>query len=213
MSESAFYWNAPISASGDLEMENTCQVPLHALLEEIEQQTAPFLAESFEEIREKARQDNRKKKLHITFLLNEIELALPVDSIQEVEAMPPVTPLPNLPPWILGVTQVRGEVITMIELRTLFRISYRATGSNGYYILLYEDDLKFGFPVDRISGIIGFEEGSDIFKPAPCSEKGSTETDLSSYVSGTVIGEKGVLTVLDGGKLLRSSIIQHASNR
>lgn len=186
---------------------NLFEGSLQELLVEIESENAPLVAESLNLTRKQASRSNRRKLLHITFYLNDIELALPLDYIQEVDKLPVITPLPNLPSWILGLAQVRGEIITMIELRTLFRITYFSSVTEGnYYILISNGDLRFGFPVNRISGIIGIEDRADAFKSIPVSENGS-DGEISSYISGTLAAEDRVLAVLDGEKLLHSSLL------
>ncbi|WP_028582857.1 chemotaxis protein CheW [Desulfogranum mediterraneum] len=180
---------------------------LSALLGAIESKTAPFAAQSIKEHQEVARQGRSHKELYISFFLNEIELALPIGSIQGVDRFPTVTPLPNLPPWILGIAHVRGEIISMVELRTLFKISYYTARRASFYILLRHGDLKLGFPVDRISGIVGVEAGEGTFRTSSASED-ETVNNLSTYISGTLRSDERVLAILDSAKLLNSQILQ-----
>ncbi len=179
---------------------------LQALVASIEADTAPFLTKDLQQLREKAKNDAREKSLHITFFLNDIELALPIDSIQEIDHIPTVTPLPNIPAWILGITHVRGDIISMIDLKKLFNLQAASVVKTAYYILLTGKSMKFGFPIDRASGIIGIEWGRDKLSPHPLKQS-SSQSDLPTYIKGMLkVGDKD-LAILNGQKLLRASLL------
>ncbi len=186
--------------------DNQGQQSLQALLANIESDTAPFLVKDLQDLQEKAKRDARQKALHITFFLNDIELALPITSIQEIDHLPTVTPLPNLPPWALGITHVRGEIFSVVELRALFNLPALSVKRSPYYILLADKDMKFGFPVDRVSGIVGFEEQRDKLTPHPLSQS-SGSNDLPTYIRGMLRVMDREVAILDGAKLLHASLI------
>lgn len=48
--------------------------------------------------------------------VGEEKIGIPVSHLREILRLPPVTPLPGLPAWLLGVTQVRGEIISVLHL-------------------------------------------------------------------------------------------------
>lgn len=43
-------------------------------------------------------------------------VGLPIDALREIVPMTPITPLPGLPRWLLGITHVRGEIIGVVNL-------------------------------------------------------------------------------------------------
>lgn len=51
------------------------------------------------------------------------KFGVPVKSLIEVVKTPSITVLPDLPEWILGIVQVRGELISVVDLAKWFRIS------------------------------------------------------------------------------------------
>ena len=53
----------------------------------------------------------------IRFYLNDILLAIPLKSALEIGHRPVITPLPNLPDWLLGVSNVRGEIVSIVDLK------------------------------------------------------------------------------------------------
>ncbi|WP_437752410.1 chemotaxis protein CheW [Sorangium sp. So ce1389] len=44
---------------------------------------------------------------------------IPVDSLREIVPLPDVTSLPGLPPWLLGIANVRGELLGVVDLATV----------------------------------------------------------------------------------------------
>jgi twitching motility protein PilI len=52
----------------------------------------------------------------VTFRLGEAQLACNIDRIQEILQLPAATPVPGAKPWILGLANVRGSLMTMVDL-------------------------------------------------------------------------------------------------
>lgn len=180
---------------------------LRALLSTIDQETDAFLGHNLGENHWQVQKGTGEKKLYIAFFLAEIELALPVEFILEIGRLPGVTPLPNLPPWVLGVSHIRGEITAVFDLKKMFNVSVFSIRKAPYLILLNNQQRKFGFPVDRISGIVTSEKSEKDTRFA--SETDANDVyNLSAYIKGTIDIEEKVLAVLDGDKLLRRTAIQ-----
>jgi purine-binding chemotaxis protein CheW len=54
---------------------------------------------------------------YLTFLLGEEEYGIPVLEVREIVGVLPITPLPGADPSVLGVVNLRGSVISVIDLR------------------------------------------------------------------------------------------------
>ncbi|MFW5637374.1 MAG: chemotaxis protein CheW, partial [Thermodesulfobacteriota bacterium] len=52
----------------------------------------------------------------IKFMMDDLLLAVPLPKALEIGRQPVITPLPNLPGWVLGVSNIRGEIISMVDL-------------------------------------------------------------------------------------------------
>ena len=180
---------------------------LRSLLSTIDQETEAFLGHNLGENHWQVQKWTEEKKLYITFFLAEIELALPVEFIQEIGRLPGVTPLPNLPPWVLGVSHIRGEITAVFDLKKMFNVSVFSVRKAPYFILLKNQQRKFVFPVDRISGIVAFE-GSEKNTRFASEADANDSHNLSAYIQGTLDIEEKVLAVLDGEKLLHRTTIQ-----
>jgi purine-binding chemotaxis protein CheW len=47
-------------------------------------------------------------------------VGIPAESLRELVPLPDITPLPGLPPWLLGIAQVRGELLGVVDLASIF---------------------------------------------------------------------------------------------
>jgi len=50
-------------------------------------------------------------------------IAIPAEDLREIVPLPDVTPLPGLPPWLLGIAQVRGELLGVVDLASIVGVS------------------------------------------------------------------------------------------
>jgi chemotaxis protein CheZ len=99
----------------------------------------------------------------IGFNINSSEYMIPILKVREIITMPSVTALPHLPPYVKGVTNLRGSIIPIINLRNLLN-SYGEEGDGNTIIVLSTGKITFGIIVDGITGVIKADE-SDIEPP------------------------------------------------
>jgi purine-binding chemotaxis protein CheW len=59
-------------------------------------------------------------KLHVVFVVAGSEYALPVESILQMESFTGATAVPGVPPYVVGVVNVRGRVVPVVDLRLRF---------------------------------------------------------------------------------------------
>ena len=83
--------------------------------------------------------------------------ALPMDAITAVYDSVQVTPVPNVPPFALGITNIRGHIIFVLDLALILGVpgSRSADGSadSDCAIVVLDSDLSIAFQVDGIEGI------------------------------------------------------------
>lgn len=96
----------------------------------------------------------------IGFNLNNNEYMIPILKVREIITMPSITVLPQLPPYIKGISNLRGTVIPIVNLRCLLN-----SGNNGdmekTVIVVSAGKITFGIIVDGITGVVKVDE-SDI---------------------------------------------------
>jgi len=106
----------------------------------------------------------------ITFALQNTLLALPLSSALEIGHRPMITPLFNLPDWVLGVSNIRGEVVSIVDLKTYFKLSPSGPKHGSRLIIVYNRDMKVGMLVDRIMGILSLDQIDTDIQESPHRE-------------------------------------------
>jgi len=181
---------------------------LQALLASIDVEIAPSLAQDMVFLKDRATRDIRQKKPHVSFVLGQHEMALPIESIQEIGYLPTVTPLPNLPHWIKGIVQIRGEILSVVDFVALFGLMDKHRfGLQRSYILFKQQDLKFCLPVSNITGIVNIDEQRDNLN-AYSPEQGKVSDSLSGFFRGVLTVDSRKVCILDNEKLGAAPLIR-----
>jgi chemotaxis signal transduction protein len=149
---------------------------------------------------------------HIRFTINEVLLAIPLSSALEIGRQPRITPLPNLPSWVLGVTNIRGEIISMVDLKIFFGLTtHSGWVRNPRFMVLRGNEMKVGILVDRILGIMAISNGQETGGGLARALYGKEDRERHrwlQYVAHVFSLEETLIHVLDVEKLLGS----HAMN-
>lgn len=131
---------------------------------------------------------------YIGFKVSSSEYMIPILKVREIISMPQVTALPQLPPYVKGVTNIRGTIIPIITLKSLLDASAGDETGNTV-IVLVAGKVTFGIVVDGITGVIKADE-SQIEPP---------ESFFSSNVEnieGVAKLDDKLIVLLDAKKLL-----------
>jgi chemotaxis signal transduction protein len=101
----------------------------------------------------------------LTFSLDGSPYALPVERVREIVRMRPITAVPRVPPDILGVISLRGEIVQVVDLRQRLRLAPGDPGRSARIVIaLAEDGCIAGLLVDAVSEVLSVRE--DAFRPA-----------------------------------------------
>jgi len=145
---------------------------------------------------------------YIKFFLNNIVLCLPLANALEIGRQPAITPLPNLPCWIFGVSNIRGEIVSMVDLKGYFEMPSRPIQSGHRFIIACHQNIKVGLLVDRIAGILSLDQLGATIQANPYQ---SEDTDASmqmsrlvSFITGIISSGDELINVLDIAGLLLS---------
>ena len=95
----------------------------------------------------------------VVFRLGPNEYALKVDEVREVLKIRDITVLPNSPDYVVGVTNIRGEITPIIDLRKMLHISEHSEKDSERYkdmlVMVVEvDNIPVGILVDAVSDVI-----------------------------------------------------------
>ena len=139
----------------------------------------------------------------VVFKLADETYAIESGYVREVYPLKYLTPLPGAPSFVLGLTNLRGEILSIVDLHTFFDLPNQGLSDRSRVIVLRSPKMECGILADSVTGTRRI--GLDDLQPALPTLTGIRE----EYLKG-VTGER--LIVLDAGRLLASpSIIVNES--
>lgn len=101
----------------------------------------------------------------ITFSLGAETYGLESAYISEVYPLKDFTPLPGVPAFILGIINVRGHIIPVIDLKKLFNLPEQGITELNKVMILQDELMEFGILADVVHGTLGVEEDDIITAP------------------------------------------------
>ncbi len=131
----------------------------------------------------------------VGFIIGEEEYAVPILTIQEIIKPIRWTRVPQTPAYVLGVFNLRGSVIPLIDLRLKFGLGAKKHNEETRFFVLKQGDEVAGFVIDRLTMAIRIKK-SDI-GPAPDTMAGD-----DSMIDGVGKQDDRILTILKVNKLL-----------
>jgi len=139
----------------------------------------------------RARQADTNERF-LTFQLGKEQYAIPLLQVKEVIEMSEPTPIPETPSYFKGIINLRGQVISVLDLRSKLKLSKIENGPKTSIIILDLDNhLSIGVIVDRINSVLAFHE-------ADVSEAPDTlNPSLQQYLVGIARKEDKMTLILD----------------
>jgi purine-binding chemotaxis protein CheW len=131
----------------------------------------------------------------LCFSLGVEEYAVPLLSVREVIGMPDVTPIPFTPNHFKGIMNLRGQVISVIDLRTKFNIKPSEKPETSV-IICDIGESSLGVVVDSVNSVIHPEANEISSRPTIESSK---NTD---FISGVYRRGEDLVLLLDVNKAL-----------
>ncbi|MDG9922915.1 MULTISPECIES: chemotaxis protein CheW [unclassified Pseudomonas] len=140
---------------------------------------------------EEARPDSLIELL--SFTLGEELYAIETGHVGAVLPLPHFTPLPGTPPFVLGIVNVRGHIVSVLDLRVFFELPIEGLSDKNYLVVLRNQDMEFGLLADRIRGI------EQIPRDSLQAGLANLTGIRANYLLGVTAEQT---TVLDGARLL-----------
>ena len=136
----------------------------------------------------------------VTFRLGDGEYGVPIAKIQEIDRSSKMTRVPRTADYVDGITNLRGEVVPVINARKRFNLPLKEADERMRVIIMELAGVKTGLLVDSVREVLNLAT-KDI-APPPTSL--STTIDRQ-YISGIgkVDGDKRMIVLLDVEKILQ----------
>jgi len=132
----------------------------------------------------------------VTFSLADETYAIDVLQVQEVLKMTDIAPVPGVPDYILGIINLRGDVVTVIDARRRMSLPYREPDDASRIVIIDAGHQNVGILVDAVAEVVQISPSS--VDPAPAV--GNDQT--SRFILGVTSTEEGLTILIDLNKLL-----------
>ncbi|MEA5550443.1 chemotaxis protein CheW [Anabaena cylindrica UHCC 0172] len=148
-----------------------------------------------------------------TFFLKGVFFGIDVLHVQEVIRPQAITRIPLAPPDICGLINLRGQIITVIDLQCRLEMSEPQTQLNiklvdepqGFNIILHFEDEVVSLLVDNVGDVLEFPQNT--FQLPPTTLKGK----MRGMLAGAYPLPDGFLLVLDAKKILNVNLTNHVT--
>jgi purine-binding chemotaxis protein CheW len=140
--------------------------------------------------------ETKNKSQFVGFQIDGQQYAFRIEQIQEIVILDQVTQTPQVADYVEGVSNLRGAIIPIINLRKLFGLDPKPTDSETRTIVVNVGERTMGCTVDTVSHVIRIPEES--IQPAP----ETVTADGANYISGFAKLDDRLVIVLDIDELL-----------
>jgi purine-binding chemotaxis protein CheW len=141
---------------------------------------------------------------YLTFMLAGEEYGVDILRVQEIKGWDKVTRIPHTPEYVLGVINLRGAVVPILDLRRRFGLEAIAFGPTTVVIVVRVasggDERTVGMVVDAVSEVYNVDSGDTKPPPDVC---GGVDT---VFVKALATVEEKMLILLDIDRLIGNSI-------
>jgi purine-binding chemotaxis protein CheW len=145
---------------------------------------------------ETAQTDQSNTSQFVGFQLDGQAYAFRIEQIQEIVILDRVTRTPQVPAYCEGVSNLRGSIIPIINLRTLFGLEPRAADGETRTIVVNVGERTMGCTVDMVSQVVRIPD--DAIQPAP----ETVTADGAGYITGFAKLDGELVIILDIDHLL-----------
>ena len=132
----------------------------------------------------------------VTFHLENEKYGIKVMQVQEVLRMTEIAPVPGAPHYVLGIINLRGNVVTVIDTRRRFGLSDAESDDETRIVIIEADNNVVGILVDSVAEVVDLKTSE--IETAP--NVGNDES--SKYIQGVSSRDDELLILVDVNKLL-----------
>jgi len=132
----------------------------------------------------------------VTFLLDNETYGINVMQVQEILRYSEIATVPGAPEYVLGIINLRGNVVTVIDTRTRFGLMPADITDSSRIVIIESEKQVIGILVDSVAEVVYLKKSE--IEPAP--HVGTEES--SQFIQGVCNREDGLLILVDLNKLL-----------
>lgn len=138
---------------------------------------------------------------YVIFFLDDEMFAVPIQYVAEVDRLLAVTQLPNVPNWLMGIANLRGDIVSVVDLRSFWERKTISPNKTKTLILRSPDnETLIAFVVDKLGEIATLQQKESEFIT-------QTENPMP-HVGKKLRYQETTLYLLDAENLLSSPKLQ-----
>ena len=146
---------------------------------------------------DQARSDDNGRTLQwVTFRLGDETYAINVMQVQEVLRMTEIAPVPGAPDFVLGIINLRGNVVTVIDARARIGLPSKEFDDDTRIVIIEAGPQVVGIVVDSVAEVMYVKEAEVEAAPAVGND------ESSKYIQGVVSRDGAITILMDLNKLL-----------
>ncbi len=140
----------------------------------------------------------------VGFILNNELYGIDILDVEEIIKPVDYTYVPNTQPFVMGVINLRGKVIPVVDLRVRFGFQPKPINADSRIIIIAHNEYNVGYLVDKIEKVYYVEKKA--IEPTPPN----IPQNIEKYVKGVGKMPKKIITLLNVEELLKEggSLIQ-----
>ncbi|MGH8157214.1 MAG: chemotaxis protein CheW [Rhodanobacter sp.] len=138
----------------------------------------------------------------LTFTLAGEEYGVDILAVREIRGWSRVTRIPQTPGYVLGVLNLRGAIVPVMDLRLRFGLERESYGDNTVTIIVAIGERLFGIVVDSVSDVVDIDQTSIKLVP----DMGAVVD--TRYLKGLVTHDERMVMLLDVEKLMRPEDVE-----
>ncbi len=132
----------------------------------------------------------------VTFRLKDETYGINVMQVQEVLRVSEIAPVPGAPEFVLGIINLRGNVVTVIDTRTRFGLPTTDVDDSSRIVIIESEEQVVGILVDSVAEVVELRQSEIDTAPNIGNE------ESSRYIQGVASRDADLLIVVDLNKLL-----------
>lgn len=146
--------------------------------------------------------DDTQRDKYLTFRLDVEDYGLEIRHVKEIISIQKITDVPDLPDFIKGVINLRGQVIPTLDLRLRFGLPPKEYDERTCIIITNMNDIHVGVIVDTVNEVLDIP--AEMIAPPPTVHKGVAHR----FIQGLGRVGEDVKIILNAEKLLHEDELE-----
>lgn len=139
------------------------------------------------------------QEVYIIFSIQDIKYGIPINRVLEIGIVPRFTPIPRTPTWLLGVTNLRGDIFSVVDLPMFLGLGQANHNTSRMMLVrMQQEELSVIVIVDQVNGLLPIASDQIKTSSSPIQNK------LASFLTGFYTDEEKYFALIDIEKLLNS---------